>query len=144
MNGHSHRSSTIWNTKEPSKHIKREFNKRMNLVPVTPKPKDLVLLTLALGLPTFFFLLGFSAMAYGIPVYKFLATNADYGAGGIGVAIFIGLWVAAAACCCCCCCHRCVCVWCTWLTLLDLTVCGVPCFRQGHVHSRRRVLGRTF
>lgn len=36
-------------------------------------------------------MLGFSAMGYGVPVFKFLGENSDFGSAGIGVACFIGL-----------------------------------------------------
>ena len=42
---------------------------------MTPKAKDLVILTVLMAIPTVLFILGFSAMAYGIPVYKKLVEN---------------------------------------------------------------------
>eukprot|EP00614_Pseudopedinella_elastica_P017035 CAMPEP_0172650808 /NCGR_PEP_ID=MMETSP1068-20121228/242483_1 /TAXON_ID=35684 /ORGANISM="Pseudopedinella elastica, Strain CCMP716" /LENGTH=772 /DNA_ID=CAMNT_0013465181 /DNA_START=33 /DNA_END=2351 /DNA_ORIENTATION=- len=63
----------------------------MELAPVTPKAKDLVILTVLMAIPTVLFILGFSAMAYGIPVYKKLVENDSAGTACIGIALVIAL-----------------------------------------------------
>jgi hypothetical protein len=39
--------------------------------------------------PTFLFLLGFTAMGYGLDVYNFLKDSSDAGSGAIYITIFI-------------------------------------------------------
>ena len=67
----------------------QEFNRSMALTPVVPKPRDLAALTLLLAGPTVGFLLGFSALGYGIPVHRALAAREAYGSYCFGAAFLV-------------------------------------------------------
>jgi len=84
------RGSTIWNTDNKTKHLSKNFNEMMGLVPVTPRKSDLIILTILLATPVFLFVIGFSGMGYGIAVFRFLSNNPNYGSYGFVMAFFIG------------------------------------------------------
>jgi len=82
-----HRGSTIFTTKKPVQHIRKGMSESM---PVVADPYHMALLVVLLSLPTFLFVLGFSAMGFGLPTYRFLRNNSDFGSAGMGLAFFIG------------------------------------------------------
>jgi hypothetical protein len=86
----SKRDSTIWTSSNKTKHLGKNFNEIMGLVPVTPRPTDLITLTILIGIPVFLFVFFFSALGYGIAVFRFLSNHPDLGAYGFIMAFFIG------------------------------------------------------
>ena len=87
--GLERQGSTLWTSNNKTKHMTKEFNRALSLAPVTPRPKDLVILTVLLSVPVFLFVVAFSGMGYGIATYRFLSKNADFGSAGLGIAAFI-------------------------------------------------------
>jgi hypothetical protein len=84
------RGSTIWTTDNKAKHLSKNFNEIMGIVPVTPRKSDLISLIVLLAIPVFLFILGFSGVGYGIRVFRFLSQNPNYGSYGFVMAFFIG------------------------------------------------------
>jgi hypothetical protein len=56
-------------------------------IPLVPPLKDVCILTVVISLPVALFLLAFSAIGYGVQVYKFLSTNSIVGTVFIGTAL---------------------------------------------------------
>jgi len=56
---------------------------------VVPDTFHTILLIIVLWVPTFLFLLGFSAMGYGLDVYNFLKDSSDAGSGAIYITVLI-------------------------------------------------------
>jgi hypothetical protein len=59
------------------------------LAQVVPDTFHTILLTIVMFIPTFLFLLGFTAMGYGLDVYNFLKDSSDAGSGAISITVFI-------------------------------------------------------
>ena len=74
-------------------HARTACRAPCGVLQVTPDPKHLLVLTLLMSVPTFVFMLGFTAQCFGIPVYVYLVKNEDAGSAGIGLAAFIALCV---------------------------------------------------
>ena len=57
--------------------------------PVTLKAFDLVVITMVIGVPVYGFVVGFSALGYGIPVVRFLTKNSEMGSWTFAAAMLI-------------------------------------------------------
>jgi hypothetical protein len=63
----------------------------MAVAPVRPKPGDLAALSVLLAAPVLGFLLAFSGLGFGIPVYRALASQSDLGSALFSAAFLLGL-----------------------------------------------------